>query len=36
MVEPRNLKNWDIPVALRNLEEKMTLLLELLAGNEPQ
>ncbi len=34
MVEPRNLKNWDIPIALRNLEEKMILLLELLAGNE--
>ncbi|MEZ5019902.1 MAG: hypothetical protein R2756_07235 [Bacteroidales bacterium] len=31
MVEPRNLKNWDIPLALRNLEEKMTRLLELIA-----
>jgi futalosine hydrolase len=36
MVEPRNLKNWDIPIALRNLEEKMTRLLELLTGNESQ
>ena len=36
MVEPRNLKNWDIPVALRNLEEKMIMLLELLAGNGTQ
>jgi futalosine hydrolase len=24
MVEPRNLKNWDIPLALRRLQEKMT------------
>jgi futalosine hydrolase len=31
MVEPRNLKNWDIPLALRNLREKMTQLLELIA-----
>ncbi len=24
MVEPRNLKNWDIPLALRRLQEEMT------------
>ncbi len=28
MVEPRNLRNWDIPLALRNLQEKLTRLLE--------
>lgn len=31
MVEPRNRDSWDIPFALRNLEEKMTQLLELAA-----
>ena len=29
MVEPRNRDNWDIPFALRNLEEKLTQLFEL-------
>lgn len=29
MVEPRNRDRWDIPFALRSLEEKMTKLLEL-------
>lgn len=29
MVEPRNRDKWDIPFALRSLEEKMTKLLEL-------
>lgn len=32
MVEPRNLKNWNIPLALQNLQEKMTHLLELFPG----
>ncbi len=31
MVEPRNRKKWDIPVALGNLEMKMTRLMELIA-----
>jgi len=31
MVEPRNLKNWNIPLALQNLQEKMIQLLELIA-----
>jgi futalosine hydrolase len=31
MVEPRNLKKWDIPLALGNLEMKMTRLMELIA-----
>lgn len=30
-VEPRNLKNWNIPLALQNLEEKMIQMLELIA-----
>lgn len=33
IVEPRNVKNWDIPFALLNLEEKMTLLLDLVSGS---
>jgi len=32
MVEPRNLKNWNIPLALQNLEQKMIQLLELIRG----
>jgi futalosine hydrolase len=32
MVEPRNLKNWDIPLALASLQEKMTQLLKLISG----
>lgn len=32
MVEPRNLKNWNITLALRNLEEKMIQLPGLLAA----
>jgi futalosine hydrolase len=31
MVEPRNMKNWKITMALGRLQEKMTLLLELIA-----
>ena len=34
MVEPRNLKKWDIPIALRNLEEKMIMLLEVLTSRD--
>lgn len=30
MVEPRNLKNWDIQLALRNLEQKMADLLKMI------
>jgi len=30
-VEPRNPRNWNIPLALRNLQDKMTNLLELIA-----
>jgi len=30
MVEPRNLKNWDIPLALRRLEEAMAQIPELI------
>jgi len=32
MVEPRNLKNWDIPLALRRLQEEMTLITGLIAA----
>jgi futalosine hydrolase len=32
IVEPRNLKNWDIPLALRMLEEKMTLITGLITA----
>jgi futalosine hydrolase len=31
MVEPRNLKKWNIPLALDNLEMKMKRLMELVA-----
>jgi futalosine hydrolase len=34
MVEPRNLKNWNIPLALNNLEQKMIQLLGLIAGSD--
>lgn len=30
MVEPRNIKKWDIPLALRNLEEAMTDILKII------
>lgn len=30
-VEPRNLKNWDIPLALRRLQEEMTWITGLIA-----
>jgi futalosine hydrolase len=30
MVEPRNIKKWDIPLAIRKLEESMTDILELI------
>lgn len=33
MVEPRNLKKWDIPLALKKLQEKMIQLLELIASD---
>jgi hypothetical protein len=28
MVEPRNLKKWNIPLALQKLEEEMTAILK--------
>ena len=31
MVEPRNIKKWDIPLALRNLEKAMTDILKTIA-----
>lgn len=31
MVEPRNMKNWKIQLALQNLQDKMSQLLELIA-----
>ena len=34
MVEPRNLKNWNITLALKNMEQKMIQLLGLLAAPE--
>jgi len=34
MVEPRNLKNWNIPLALQNLEQKMIQLLKLVTASE--
>jgi hypothetical protein len=30
MVEPRNLKNWNIPLALSRLEKEMTGMLRII------